>query len=213
MLNSIACVKVDAKLMNKSKPTIETTKQSTQNENAQSKDEEINALIWKWVDKVIIGENFCPFAKMPREQNRVKLKVTEATNVDTLLSVVIAECKVLDENPNIETTLVACSYALHDFEEYLDTLAMAQQLLEDMDYEGIYQLASFHPNYLFDGEPSQSASHYTNRAPLPIFHLIREDSISKALSFVDEPEAIFERNIEHANKLGKAFFQPFLASK
>lgn len=183
---------------------------NTTQSDSLSEDTEIARLVWNWIDKVIIGENFCPFAKVPRDQNRVKLTITEATNVDTLLSIIIAQCKLLDENASIETTLVACSHILSDFDDYLDTLAIAQELLSEMDYEGIYQLASFHPNYLFEGEPKDSTSHFTNRAPVPIFHLIREDSVSKALSFVDNPDAIFERNIEHANKLGKDFFEPFL---
>lgn len=169
--------------------------------------------IWQWIDEVIIAENFCPFAKVPREQGKVWLEMTEASDLDTILSSIISHCKLLDTKQNIETTLIACSHALSDFEEYLDALEMAQQLLEDMDYLGIYQLASFHPEYRFAGEPANSPSHYTNRAPFPIFHLIREASITKALEFVDDPELIPERNIEHANNLGIDFFRPYLNKK
>jgi hypothetical protein len=187
------------------KPAAKTsTNANTQSDSAES------VKIWRWIDEVIIGENFCPFAKVPREQGKVHLTVTEATNVDTLLSVVITQCQLLDTHPNIETALIACSYALKDFEDYLDTLDMAQQLLEEMDYVGIYQLASFHPDYRFEGEPADSPSHYTNRAPYPIFHLIREASITTALEFTDNPESIPERNIKHAEQLGVDFFKPYL---
>lgn len=179
------------------------------NSNANKADPVANK-IWTWIDEVIIAENFCPFAKVPRAANKVELRICEATKVDTILSVIIDECKKLDAKPNIETSLIACTHSLSDFEDYLDTLDMAVQLLDELDYTGIYQLASFHPDYLFAGEEPACPSHYTNRAPFPIFHIIREDSITKALSFVDDPDAIPERNIEHARELGVDFFKAFL---
>lgn len=166
--------------------------------------------VWAWLDKVVIGENFCPFAKAPRQHNQVKLTLCSQTATADILSSVAQACRHLDEDKDTETTLLVLTHALKDFYDYLDVLDLAQQLLEELNYEGVYQLASFHPEYLFDGEPENSVSHYTNRAPFPIFHLIREASITKALSFVDDPESIPQRNVEHANKLGLAFFKDFL---
>jgi len=166
--------------------------------------------IWNWLDKVVIGEAFCPFAKVPRERGQIRLIVSQDTKVDVILESLVKECRYLDNNVNTETTLLALSHGLRDFYNYLDTLELAQQLLEELGYQGVYQLASFHPQYLFEGESVDSVSHYTNRAPAPMFHLIREASITEALKFVDDPGAIPERNIEHAHSLGLAFFKSFL---
>lgn len=166
--------------------------------------------VWRWVDKVIVAEQFCPFAKVPRENDTIHLSITSHTQADELLADIAHACKHLDENKQVETTLLACSHALSDLHDYLDLLDAANRLLEDIGYYGIYQLASFHPYYLFEGEDKDSVSHYTNRSPLPIFHLIREASITRALQFVDDPESIPERNIEHAQALGKDFFKQYL---
>ncbi len=166
--------------------------------------------IWTWLDKVVIGENFCPFAKVPRQQNRIKIVVSNAVTIEQVLAALAQQCVHLDEHKQTETTLLAFTQILSHFDDYLDVLDMANQLLDDLNYEGVYQLASFHPEYLFAGEPSQAISHYTNRAPYPIFHLIREDSLSQALHFVDNPEQIPVRNVKHANQLGLAFFKQFL---
>ena len=166
--------------------------------------------IWTWLDKVVIGEEFCPFAKVPRLRNQIKLELCNDTKIPAILTMLAKECRHLDNNAGTETTLLALTQGLKDFHDYLDVLDLAQQLLEELGYQGVYQLASFHPQYLFEGEPSNSISHYTNRAPVPMFHLIREASITEALKFIDDPESIPQRNIEHANTLGLAFFKTFL---
>jgi hypothetical protein len=166
--------------------------------------------IWTWLDKVVIGEEFCPFAKVPRQRNQIKLSLCNDTNIPEILSKLANECRYLDNNASTETTLLALTNGLKGFDDYLDVLDLAQQLLEELGYQGVYQLASFHPQYLFEGEPLNSVSHYTNRAPLPMFHLIREASITEALKFIDDPESIPQRNIEHAHTLGLAFFKTFL---
>lgn len=175
-----------------------------------SKLQEAENKVWIWLDKVVIGEEFCPFASAPRQHNRVKLTLCSHTSTSDILSSIAQACRHLDNDLQTETTLLVITDALNEFYDYLDVLDLAQQLLEELAYDGIYQLASFHPEYLFDGEDENSVSHYTNRAPFPIFHLIREASITKALSFVDDPESIPKRNIEHANELGLAFFKEFL---
>ena len=177
--------------------------------NAKS-DAELEAKIWRWLDDVIIKENLCPFAKVPRANKRVKLLIVEETADEQLLGILANECLFLASNPTTETTLIAFSKGLQDFYDYLDMLDVAKDMLEELGYEGIFQLASFHPQYLFAGEPSDSVSHYTNRAPAPIFHIIREASITKALEFVDNPDTIPTRNIEHAHALGLAFFKAYL---
>lgn len=173
-------------------------------------DTDVETKIWKWLDSVVIGQNLCPFAKVPRQRKQIRLLVVEEVAVAQILTILANECSFLSSNPQTETSLVAISNGLTNFYDYLDTLDMAQQMLEELNYEGVFQLASFHPAYLFEGEPTDSVSHYTNRAPFPIFHLIREASITKALAFVEEPDAIPARNIEHVHKLGVDFFKHFL---
>jgi hypothetical protein len=180
------------------------------NHNGTFTDSDVETKIWKWLDTVVIGENLCPFAKAPRQRKQIRLLVVEEVAVAQILTILANECSFLSSNPQTETSLVAMSNGLTNFYDYLDILDMAQQLLEELNYEGVFQLASFHPAYLFESEPADSVSHYTNRAPFPIFHLIREASITKALAFVDDPDAIPARNIEHAHKLGVAFFKRYL---
>lgn len=171
---------------------------------------QLNETIWRWVDEVIIGEQFCPFARVPREKDAILLTFTKSTSPEDILADIAKACKHLDENKSVETSLLACSDALQNLDDYLDVLDAANRLLDDIGYYGIYQLASFHPDYLFEGESKDSTSHYTNRSPVPIFHLIREASITRALQFIDDPQSIPQRNIDHAETLGKAFFKRYL---
>lgn len=174
---------------------------------------QLETRIWDWVDNVIIGEQFCPFAKVPREKGSIKLHICTSKKIADILETIAQECKFLDDNASTETTLIACSQALYKFDDYLDVLDMANSLLEDLGYMGTYQLASFHPEYQFEGEPADSTSHFTNRSIVPIFHLIREASITLALQFVDNPDDIPLRNIDHASSLGRDFFTPYLVKK
>ncbi len=163
-----------------------------------------------WLDNVIIGQNFCPFAKKPRIDKSIRFHVSITNSTETLLMELEQEFNHLDNNPETETTLIIYKNSLRDFDDFLDSLYLANQYLDSLNYSGIYQIASFHPAYKFEGEPDSSISHYTNRSPFPILHIIREDSISSALKSVANPELIPERNISHAHSLGKDFFVQFL---
>jgi hypothetical protein len=163
-----------------------------------------------WLDKVIIKEQFCPFAKPVRDNNQIHLSVQQQTDVSTLLRQVVTECDNLLRHDKIETSILIYTQALMAFDEYLDFLEMANELIATAGFEGILQLASFHPEYLFDGAPANCPSHYTNRSPYPMLHILREDSISEALENFAQPESIPIRNIAHAKRLGKAFFEQYL---
>jgi hypothetical protein len=165
---------------------------------------------WAWLDGVIIEQQFCPFAKPVREKNQIHLSIQQQSDTASLLRQVITECDDLMRQDKIETSLLIYTQALSNFDDYLDFLEMANELLESAGYEGILQLASFHPQYLFDGASSNCPSHYTNRSPYPMLHILREDSISEALESFAQPECIPERNIAHAKALGEDFFKPFL---
>lgn len=155
-----------------------------------------------WVESVIVGFNFCPFAKHEVNSNSIHYQVSHASGIEQALHAVMQECQRLDENADIETTLLIFANALSGFDDYLDTLEFANTLLVEQDYEGIYQLASFHPDYCFEGEAPLDAANYTNRSPYPMLHLIRENSLERALENYPDPESIPERNIEFARNKG-----------
>jgi hypothetical protein len=164
-----------------------------------------------WVDKVIIGENLCPFAKKEREQKSIRTLCCREEETAYTLQALLDELVFLDNNSQVETTLFILPDTYHDFFDYLDLVDTANKLLQREDYEGIYQLATFHPSYLFADAPAEDTSHYTNRSPYPMLHIIREESLEKALERYPNPEQIPERNISHAQKLGAQFFKQILA--
>jgi hypothetical protein len=97
--------------------------------------------------------------------------------------------------------------SLARFDEYLDILAISEKMLQDWGFSGRYQLASFHPNYIFEGSSSEDSENYTNRSPYPLFHLIRERDISQYMKNEEDAEKIFNQNIEKANTLGCPYFE------
>jgi len=117
---------------------------------------------------------------------------------------VILECAKLDADPDIATTLLIFAPGFTDFDDYLDLLTLAEQLILEQGYEGIYQLASFHPAYRFSDSDVDDAANYTNRSPYPMFHLIREDSLGKAVDSYGNTDDIYERNIQVLRTLGRA---------
>lgn len=159
---------------------------------------EIEQDIYQWLDKVVIGLNLCPFAKKPRAQNQIRLSIATSANTNTLLDLFIEEMTLLANTPASETdtTLFAIPEGLEEFDDYLNFLDVCQMTLENFGYEGKFQLASFHPDYQFDGTDITDRENYTNRSPVPIIHLIREDSMSRVLKQYPDSEAIPERNIE-----------------
>ena len=157
-----------------------------------------------WVDRAVIGLNLCPFAKAPQGKGQVRYVVSGATDPAALLSDLINELEKLAEaNPDkIETTLLIHPQVLGDFADYNDFLAVAEDTVAELDLEGILQVASFHPDYQFDGTEPDDIENATNRSPYPTLHLIREASIDRAVAAFPEAESIFEVNIETMQKLG-----------
>ena len=165
-----------------------------------------------WVERFIVKYNICPFARAELEKQAIRYAVIEESAPEQALLALVDECRRLDEMPAIATTLAIFPGLLDDFDDYLDFLAIAEQLLIQQGYEGIYQLASFHPNYCFDGSDEDDAANYTNRAPYPTLHIIREDAMALALSTYLKPEKIPERNIEFTRRMGNEKLQAVLAS-
>lgn len=157
-----------------------------------------------WLEKAVIGLNLCPFAKAVHVKNQIRYMVSAATTPEELLVDLIAELEILAERPaeQIETTLLIHPGVLKDFLDYNDFLEVADGAVEDLDLGGILQVASFHPQYQFDGTAPDDIDNYTNRSPYPTLHLLREESIEKAVAAYPQTDTIFEKNIETLRKLG-----------
>jgi len=155
-----------------------------------------------WLSNFIIAHNICPFAKHEFDRGSICYEVVTSGLLEEQLQALIIACEKLDSNPEIETTLAIFPEGLNNFDNYLDFLALANALMQKQGYEGIYQLASFHPDYCFEGVEEQDASNYTNRSPYPTLHLIREASLEKVLANYPNPEKIPQRNIEYTRELG-----------
>ena len=165
-----------------------------------------------WLEKTIIGFNFCPFAKKEFVSNKIHYEVIDEQNTEEQLHALFHEFKRLDENPELATTLVILPVGLESFFDYLEFLELSHDLLESAEYEGIYQLASFHPDYCFEDVKQDDTSNYTNRSPFPTIHIIREDSLERVLASYPNPEHIPQRNIDLANKQGATVFENILKS-
>lgn len=162
-------------------------------------DEHIIARVQHWLETVVVGHNFCPFAQPVL--NSVHYQILSVEPEQRLLDL-IDSCYQLEAEPKIETALLIIPVGLEDFDTYLDQLALAEALMSEQGLDGVFQLASFHPDYCFDGVAENAAENYTNRSPYPIFHLLREDSLTRALATVSSPEKIPERNQRYAESLG-----------
>jgi hypothetical protein len=113
----------------------------------------------------------------------------------------------LDQSDDIETTLIIFPDSFAGFEDYLDLVELAEELASDQDYDGIYQVASFHPDYCFADAPQDDPANYTNRSIYPMLHLLREESLTKALENFPDPEGIPDRNIDFAREKGLKYMQ------
>ena len=161
----------------------------------------------KWITDVVVGLNFCPFAAREMKQNTIRYVVENSEEEEDVLELLLQECKKLDEDKSIETTLLIFPQSFADFTAYLDLVSLAEDLIVGEGYEGIYQVASFHPDYCFADSESNDAANYTNRSPYPMLHLLREESIEKALLRYENPEQIPERNVHFAREKGTAYMK------
>ena len=162
----------------------------------------------KWIKSVVIDLNFCPFASKAMLQKGIRYSVIhEEIELNDLFSHLLNEFNYLDNNAKTETSFLIFKIAFSDFENYLSMVKKTEKQLIKEGYEGIYQLASFHPQYCFAGSNNDDASNYTNRSPYAMLHVLREDSLTKALNLYPHPEKIPENNIELAHKKGLAFMQ------
>ncbi len=161
----------------------------------------------KWINDVVVGCNFCPFAANVMKQQTVHYQVEESADTFICNDAFLRETERLDKDDNIETIFLIFPNAFKRFDDYLDILAGSERSLKQKGYEGIYQLASFHPLYRFAGSTENDAANYTNRSVYPMLHLLRESSIDKALEHYEHPENIPNRNIDFAREKGLTYMK------
>lgn len=161
----------------------------------------------KWISDVVIGCNFCPFAAREMKRGSIRYRCEPGADIEKVLITLIEECTILDNDKDVATTLIILPGAFTGFFSYLDMVELAEKLLKKEGYEGIYQLASFHPEYRFEGSSKDDASNYTNRSPYPMLHLLREADVEKALSHFPDPDSIPENNIAFTKKMGLEYMQ------
>ncbi|MHA7880668.1 MAG: DUF1415 domain-containing protein [Saccharospirillum sp.] len=165
-----------------------------------------------WVDQVVVGLNLCPFARRELVRDRVRFEVSEATDRVALLADLQLALQRLDSDASIETTLLIHPGVLTDFYDYNAFLDEADALLEQLEYDGVFQIASFHPEYQFGGTRPEDAENYTNRAPYPVLHLLREASLEQAIEHYPDTGQIPERNIDLMNEMGVETLRSLLLS-
>lgn len=162
------------------------------------------AMTRAWVARFVVARNICPFAGREVRRDTIRYALVRGDDPQGMLHALIDECRRLDAEPAIETTLMILPDGMSDFEDYLDLLGVAESLLEAEGYAGIYQLASFHPDYVFEGVAADDPANYTNRSPWPMWHLLRESGVEAAVAAYPDPEAIPERNIDALREAGHA---------
>ena len=155
-----------------------------------------------WIRSFIINLNICPFAKHEVQRGSLRIEVCSEKKFAAILEKLMTEVQLLDNESAIATTLLIVPSLKDNFFHYLDLLDLAERLLSEQGYEGTYQLASFHPQYCFDGVDFDDASNYTNRSPYPMLHILAEESVEKAIAFYGDTQKIPEENIRAMHRLG-----------
>ena len=163
----------------------------------------IETEVRQWLETVVIGLNLCPFAARPFREGRVRVRIAEARSEIDLLTELQLALTELDETPveKLETTLIAIPNLLADFADYNDFLDQVDALLDEFEWSGQYQVASFHPHYQFADTHRNDISNFTNRSPLPLLHLLREDSVEAAIDSHPDVDGIPRANIRRLREL------------
>ncbi|WP_296649635.1 DUF1415 domain-containing protein [Paraburkholderia sp.] len=177
---------------------------AAQPSDANAAHAEILAATRHWLTRAVIGLNLCPFAKSVHVKQQIRYAISEATDLEGVLTDLEGELKTLDaaDPEQLDTTLLILPHALADFADFNDATWLADRLLEQLRLEGTLQIASFHPQYQFADSAPDDIENYTNRAPYPILHLLREASIERAVEAFPDAADIYERNMETLRRLG-----------
>ena len=171
---------------------------------SQTTDGAVVAATVRWLERAVIGLNLCPFAKAVHVKGQIRYVVSEATTPEVLADDLQRELEFLAEaSPDlVDTTLLIHPHVLSDFLDFNDFLEVADGIVEELELDGLLQVASFHPQFQFEGTTPDDITNYTNRAPYPMLHLLREDSVERAVAAFPDELAIAETNIGTLEKLG-----------
>jgi hypothetical protein len=166
--------------------------------------EHVIAATRAWIERAVIGLNLCPFAKAVFSKDQIRYVVSDDTDPEDLLNTLCEELQFLAkaDPAEVDTTLIIHPQVLTDFLDYNDFLDLADAAVEDMGLEGVLQVASFHPQYQFEGTAPDDVSNASNRSPYPTLHLLREASVDRAVDAFPEAERIYETNIQTLEQLG-----------
>lgn len=178
----------------------------------ESDDAAIIHAVRDWVENVVIDLDLCPFAKRELTAGRVRFAISSAATEIELLEALESQLDEMSSNSAVETSLLIHPYVLRDFVAYNDFLDMADALLQQMDLEGVFQIASFHPQYQFAETQPEDAENYTNRSPYPVLHILREESLERAIASAPDIDRIPQRNIETMNRIGIQSLRSLLQS-
>lgn len=157
-----------------------------------------------WLEKAVIGLNLCPFAKAVHSKGQIRWVLSDAIAPMALLELLVQELQRLAaaDPEAIDTTLIVHPQVLQDFLDFNDFIGVAEEALEELGLDGVLQIASFHPQFQFAGTDIDDITNATNRSPYPTLHLLREDSVERAVAAFPEAEDIFERNMATMQRLG-----------
>lgn len=176
------------------------------------KNEQVIEQTKTWIKEVVVGCNFCPFAAKELKLGRIYYQVVRSADFKKGLEALAIEFERLDDEEEIETTLIIFPDDFADFYHYLELTDLAEKFLKKQKRQGVYQVASFHPEYLFAGSTKVDPANYTNRSVFPMLHLLREASLTAALEQFPHPEKIPQNNIEFARTKGLEFMKGLRAS-
>ena len=158
-------------------------------------DQKIITRVRYWIDEAVVGLNLCPFANSVMQQDKVHYVVSKSEMVESLMLELYQQCQHLIATPDIETTLLIIPHQLQKFTDFNQILDQVDALIEAFSWIGVFQIASFHPGYQFSGTSPGDRENWSNRSPFPILHILRESSVTRAVSRYKDPEKIPETNI------------------
>ena len=176
--------------------------------------EQAIARVHAWIERFVVDLNLCPFARPVVSSDALRIVACDSASPEAIATMLITELDRLSQSSesDIATSVLVFPEGLEAFDDYLGFLDDAQRVLEEMGLDGEIQIASFHPDYHFEGEPVDAVSHFTNRAPYPLIHFLRETMVSTVLENYPNPERIPERNIQTLERLGLASIERLLHS-
>ena len=178
-------------------------------------DEQVLADMRRWIEEAVIGLNLCPFAKSVYVKNQVRIVVSHARNLDAFLDDLDSELEFLRDTPaeQVDTTLLVHPTLFPDFFVFNDFLNVVDEVVDEHELEGVIQVAHFHPEFVFEGVEADDVTNFTNRAPYPTLHLLREESVERAVASGDSAEEIVERNLRTLRELGRDGWAKRMASR